>query len=99
VFISGQVAIDPEGGPTPDSTADQAKLIMENFGRILEDLGLGYGDLVKTQIFLIDIGEFAAVNQVYGSYFSAEPPARSTFQVAALPGTKFRIEIEAIAAR
>ena len=99
VFLSGQVASDPDGGPTPESTADQTKLIMENIGRMLADLGLGYTDIVKVQIFLVDIGEFAAVNQVYGSFFTSEPPARSTFQVAALPGAKFRIEIEAVAAR
>jgi 2-iminobutanoate/2-iminopropanoate deaminase len=99
VFISGQVASDPDGRPTPESTSDQAKMIMENIGRMLADLGLGYADIVKVQIFLVDIAEFSAVNQVYGSFFPSQPPARSTFQVAALPGSKFRIEIEAVAAR
>ena len=56
VFISGQVAIDPSGGPTPEAVADQARLVMENIGRILGDLGLGYGDIAKTTIFLSDMG-------------------------------------------
>jgi 2-iminobutanoate/2-iminopropanoate deaminase len=99
VFVSGQVAIDPTGGPTPEGVADQARLVMDNLGRILVDLGLGYGDLVKTTIFLADIGDFAAVNEVYGSYFDDEPPARSTIQAGALPRPEFRVEIEAIAAR
>ncbi len=99
VFLSGQVAVDPTGGPTPDDVGDQTRLILDNIGAILADLGLGYGDIVKVSIFLADIADFGKVNEVYGGYFSSEPPARSTFQVGALPGTHFRIEIEAIAAR
>jgi 2-iminobutanoate/2-iminopropanoate deaminase len=99
VFISGQVAIPANGGPPPVATAEQASLILDNLGRILSELGLGYPDIVKTTIFLTDISDFAAVNEVYGSYFSSEPPARSTYQVAALPRPELRIEIEAVAAR
>lgn len=99
VFVSGQVAIDPAGGPTPTEVVDQARLIMDNLGIILRDLGLDHTDIVKTTIFLTDIGDFARVNQVYGSYFPSDPPARSTFQVAALPRPEFKIEIEAVAAR
>ena len=99
VFISGQVAIDRSGGPTPTDVVDQTRLIMDNIGSILKDLGLGYADIVKTTVFLDDIGDFATMNEAYGSYFESEPPARSTFQVAALPRAEFRIEIEAVAAR
>jgi 2-iminobutanoate/2-iminopropanoate deaminase len=99
VFISGQVAIDRSGGPTPTDVVDQTRLIMDNIGSILNDLGLGYADIVKTTVFLDDIGDFARMNEAYGSYFESEPPARSTFQVAALPRAEFRIEIEAVAAR
>jgi 2-iminobutanoate/2-iminopropanoate deaminase len=99
VFISGQVAIDPTGGPTPEDVADQARLILDNIGGILGELGLGYPDIVKTTIFLADIADFGKVNQIYGSYFETDPPARSTFQAGALPGEDFKIEIEAIAAR
>jgi 2-iminobutanoate/2-iminopropanoate deaminase len=99
VFISGQVAIDRSGGPTPPDAVDQTRLIMDNIGSILEDLGLGYADIVKITVFLADIGDFARMNEVYGSYFEGDPPARSTFQVSALPRPEFKIEIEAIVAR
>ena len=99
VFISGQVVLDRSGGPTPPDAVDQTRLIMDNIGSILSDLGLGYGDIVKTTVFLSDIGDFGRMNEVYGSYFEGEPPARSTFQVVALPRPEFKIEIEAIVAR
>jgi 2-iminobutanoate/2-iminopropanoate deaminase len=99
VFVSGQVALDPDTGEKVEGgVAAQAGRIMENLGLILGDLGLGYGDVVKTSIFLLDIGDFSEVNAVYGTYFESDPPARSTFQVAALPGG-FLVEIEAVAAR
>ena len=99
VFISGQVALDRSGGPTPDDVVDQTRLIMDNIGSILKNLGLGYPDIVKTTVFLSDIDDFGRMNEVYGSYFESEPPARSTFQVAALPRAEFKIEIEAVVAR
>ena len=99
VFISGQVAIDRTGGPTPTDIVDQTRLIMDNIGALLDDLGLQYADIVKTTVFLADIGDFSRMNEAYGRYFDAEPPARSTFQVAALPRPEFRIEIEAVVAR
>ncbi len=99
VFISGQVALDRSGGPTPDDVVDQTRLIMNNIGSILKDLGLGYADIVKTSVFLADIDDFGRMNEVYGSYFESEPPARSTFQVAALPRAEFKIEIEAVVTR
>ena len=99
VFISGQVAIDPASGQKVEGDAAvQAKRILENLAIVLGDLGLGFDAVVKTTIFLTDIGDFAAVNEVYRGYFGEAPPARSTVQVAALPGG-FRVEIEAIAAR
>lgn len=98
VFISGQVAIDPATGQKElGDAAAQAARIMDNLGFVLGDLGLGFDDVVKTTIFLVDMGDFAAVNDVYGRRFPGKPPARSTVQVAALPGG-FRVEIEAIAA-
>lgn len=99
VFISGQVAIDPNGGSTPTNTSDQTKLIMENISQILSELGLGLHDLVKTSIFLVDMADFEVVNEVYGSFFSEAPPARTTVQVVALPRPQFKVEIEAIATR
>ena len=99
VFISGQIAIDPETGKTPEPVTEQAGLILRNIGAILEELGLGYSDIVKTTVFLTEIRDFGAVNEVYGSFFDGSPPARSAVGVAALPLTGLKIEIEAIAAR
>ena len=99
VFISGQVPLPPDGGPTPDDVVDQARLVLDNIGRILSDLGLGYDDVVKTTIFLADMGDFGRVNEAYGTYWGDAPPARSTIQAAALPRAEFKIEIEAVAAR
>ena len=99
VFVSGQVAFVP--GTTErvmGDAATEAEQVMENIGSILGDLGLGFGDIVKTTIFLADIGDFAAVNEVYARFVGDEPPARSTFQVAGLPAG-FQVEIEVIAAR
>jgi 2-iminobutanoate/2-iminopropanoate deaminase len=99
VFVSGQVAFDPATGDRVDaSVAVEAGQVMTNIGAILGDLGLGYADIVKTTIFLTDMGDFAAVNEVYGRFFTSAPPARSTIQVAALP-VGFRVEIEVLAAR
>lgn len=98
VFISGQVAIDPATGEkeTGDAVAQTVR-IMENLGMVLGDMGLDFDSVVKTTIFLVDMADFPAVNEVYGRRFPNDPPARSTVQVGALPGG-FRVEIEAVAA-
>ncbi len=99
VFVSGQVALDPSTGErSPDDVVEQTKRVMTNIGGILGDLGLGYGDVAKTTIFLADIADYPAVNEVYGSYFDSEPPARSAIQAGGLPGG-FLVEIEVVAAR
>ena len=86
VFVSGQVAFDPvTHDHIAGDTAAEAERVMTNIGLILGDAGLTYDDIVKTTIFLLDIADFAAVNEVYAKYFTGAPPARSTFQVAALP--------------
>jgi 2-iminobutanoate/2-iminopropanoate deaminase len=99
VFISGQVANDPDGGPTPVGIEDQTDLVLRNIGGLLEALGLGYGDVVKATCFLADIRDFGPFNEVYARYFTEEPPARSTIQAGALPAPQYRVEIELIAAR
>ncbi len=99
VFISGQVGIDPETGErAPDDVAAQTHQVMSNIGAILGDLGLGFADIVKTTIFLADIDDYGTVNEVYGSYFEGEHPARSAFQAGALP-LAFLVAIEVVAAR
>jgi len=99
VFCSGQVALDPASGDLTGASdvRAQARRAMENLKAVLEAAGSGFDRVVKTTIFLADMGDFGAVNEVYGSYFVAEPPARSTVQVAALPRGAL-VEIEAIAA-
>lgn len=99
VYLSGQVAFDPATGDRVDATVGaEAEQVMRNIGAILGEVGLGYGDIVKTTIFLTDMGDFAEVNQAYGGFFADAPPARSTVAVAALP-VGFRVEIEVVAAR
>ncbi len=99
VFISGQVAIDPAtGAGIEGDVAAQATRVMENLALVLSDLGLSFDDVAKTTIFLADMGDFSVVNEIYGSYFTDEPPARATVQAAGLPAG-FLVEIEAIAAR
>ena len=99
VFLSGQVALDPTTGErSPDYVVQQSHRVMKNIGGILGDLGLGYSDIAKSTIFLADMDDYPAVNEVYGSYFDFEPPARSAIQAGALPGG-FLVEIEVVAAR
>jgi len=97
LFISGQIPIDASSGQIEavDITS-QAKTVLDNIQAILNAEGLDMIDVVKTTIFLTDLADFTRVNDIYGKYFSQDPPARSTVQVQALPkGVK--IEIEAIA--
>jgi 2-iminobutanoate/2-iminopropanoate deaminase len=97
LFVSGQLPIDPKSGTiVKGDIATQTRQIMVNIKSIVEAAGGSLDDLVKTTIFLTDLGSFQDVNQAYGSFFSAAPPARSTIQVAALPlGSP--VEIEAVA--
>jgi len=99
VFCSGQIALDPESGELIEgSIADRTRACLENLQNVLAAAGCSLRDVVKTTIFLTDLGTFAAVNEVYAGYFEGAPPARSTIQVSALPkGTD--VEIEAIAVR
>jgi 2-iminobutanoate/2-iminopropanoate deaminase len=99
VFCAGQVGIDPATGALVDGGVEaQAERVLRNLGSVLEAAGLSYGDVVKTTCFLADIGDFTAFNGVYARFFAEAPPARSTFQVAALP-LGARVEVEAIAVR
>lgn len=98
VFCSGQIPLDPGSGQmvTGDVRA-QTKRVMDNLGAVLGAAGVGFGDVVRTTIYLKDLADFAAVNEEYGSRFDqASPPARSTVQVAALPRGA-AVEIDAIA--
>ncbi len=98
VFVSGQVAIHPDGADRPVSAAGQAEVVLGNIAAILGDAGLTLDDVAKSTVFLADMADFEAVNEVYARHFGDDPPARSTFQVGALP-RGFLVEIEVIAAR
>ena len=99
IFLSGQIAIDPATGKIAGKTAaEQAAQILKNIRAILTAAGLGFGEVVKTTIYLKNIDDFAKVNEVYGEVFDKDPPARSTIGVAALPMGAL-VEIEVIAMR
>jgi 2-iminobutanoate/2-iminopropanoate deaminase len=98
VFCSGQLGLDPATGDLVDGVEAQTERALRNLQVVLDAAGLTFDDVVKTTIFLADIGDFAAVNAVYGRFMPDPPPARSTVQVAALPKAG-RVEIEAIARR
>jgi 2-iminobutanoate/2-iminopropanoate deaminase len=99
VFLSGQIPLDPKTGQlVTGDIAAQTERVMENLGAVLQAAKLGFENVVRTTIFLADLGDFAKVNEVYGKRFLHEPPARATVQVAALPKGA-RVEIDAIAVR
>jgi 2-iminobutanoate/2-iminopropanoate deaminase len=97
IFTSGQIPLDPKTQQmvTGDVRA-QAERVMENLGAVLKAAGVDFAQVVKSTIFLADLADFAIVNEIYGKRFPANPPARSTVQVAALPKGA-RLEIELIA--
>jgi 2-iminobutanoate/2-iminopropanoate deaminase len=99
IYFSGQIPLDPKTGQLVSGDIKvQAKRVMENIGGLLRAEGLNYDDIVKTTIFLADINDFQAVNEIYGSYFKQAPPARSTVQAGALPkGAGLEIEVIALA--
>jgi len=99
VFLSGQIPLDPRTGDLiPGPIEHQAQAVLESIKTILERAGLTMDHVVKTTIFLTDLGDFQKVNSVYGTYFQEPFPARSTIQVAALPKGS-PVEIEVIARR
>lgn len=97
VFVSGQLALVPETGTILEgSIAEQTSQIMKNIEAVVQEAGGNLESIVKTTIFLTDLGDFQQVNQAYGDCFQSIPPARATIQVAALP-LGARVEIEAVA--
>ncbi len=97
IFCSGQIPLDPTTGNLVEGDiVAQTTRVMLNLSAVLEAAGAGFSKVVKTTIFLVDLADFAKVNETYGKYFADTPPARSTIQVAALPRGA-RVEIEAIA--
>lgn len=99
VFVSGQIPLDPATGAfVPGGVEEQAEQSLRNLKAVLAGAGCTLGDVVKTTVFLTDMGAFAAVNAVYAKYFEGDCPARSAVQVGALPKGAL-VEIEAIAVK
>lgn len=97
LFISGQIPVNPATGAIPEGIEAQAKQSLHNIREILQQAGLGPGDVVKTTVFLKDMGDFAAMNEVYAGFFEGTVfPARSAVEVARLPKDVL-VEIETIA--
>jgi 2-iminobutanoate/2-iminopropanoate deaminase len=98
LFISGQIAIQKSSGKilSEGSIEEETRQVMENIGAILKAAGLDFSHVVKSSIFLKDMGSFPKVNEVYGTYFSQQPPARETVEVSRLP-KDVNVEISCIA--
>jgi 2-iminobutanoate/2-iminopropanoate deaminase len=97
VFVSGQIPIDPKTGSVVQADIkQQTHLVMENAKKILAAAGCQMSDVIKSTIYLKNMSDFAAVNEVYGSYFPADPPARATVEVSRLP-KDVSIEIDFVA--
>lgn len=97
VFVSGQTPLDPAtGAMVGENAADQAEQCLKNLKAILEKSGASLDSVVKTTVFLVDMADFAAMNEVYARWFAQEPPARSCVAVRALPKGA-RVEMEAVA--
>lgn len=97
VFASGQIPIDPATGQfVSGGIAEQTEQVMKNLTAVLEAAASGLDRVVKTTVFLADMSEFAAMNEVYGKFFINDPPARATIQATRLPRDA-RVEIDAIA--
>ena len=97
VFTAGQIALDPKTGAiVGTSTAEQAEQVLNNLDAILKAAGSSLALVVKTTVYLLDMADFPAMNEVYAKHFGAHKPARTTIQAAALPKAA-RVEIDAIA--
>jgi 2-iminobutanoate/2-iminopropanoate deaminase len=97
IFCAGQIPLDPKSGQiVSQEISEQTRRVLDNITAVLKAEGLTFDNIVKTTIFLTDLGDFQRVNEIYASYFKQQPPARSTIQVSALPKGA-RVEIEAIA--
>ena len=97
VFCSGQIPIDPATGEfVSNDVVEQTEQVLKNLSAVLDAAGTSLGNVVKTTVFLADMGDFAAMNEVYGRYFNENKPARATVQAARLPKDA-RVEIDCIA--
>jgi len=98
VFLAGQVGAPPGGDVVEGGISAETRQVLDNVGALLEAVGLGYRDVVRCTVYLVDIADFGAMNEVYREYFPTDMPVRATVGVSALAGP-FRIEIDVTAAR
>jgi 2-iminobutanoate/2-iminopropanoate deaminase len=97
IYCAGQIPLDPKSGQiVPGDIGTQTRRVLDNIAAVLRSEGVTFENVAKTTIFLTDLSDFQTVNEIYGSYFKNQPPARSTVQVSALPKGA-NVEIEAIA--
>ena len=97
LFTAGQIALDPAtGGFVPGGIEEQTRRVLLNLRAVLDSAGTGFGNVVKTTVFLKDMNDFQGMNSVYETFFSADPPARSTVEVSRLPKDAL-VEIECVA--
>jgi len=97
LFLSGQIPLDPTtGAMVGGDIAAQTERVMTNLGAVLAAAGCGFGDVVRSTIYVVDLADYSKINEVYGRFFAEPYPARSTVQVSALPRGA-RVEVEAIA--
>lgn len=99
LFVSGQIALDPATGAlVQDDIQAETRQVMRNLEAILKEAGMDFSNVLKSTIFLMDMGQFALVNEIYGSHFPADAPARETVQVAGLP-KGVNVEISVVAGK
>ena len=101
LFTAGQIPLDPKTGQiVSQDIGEQTKRVLENLTAVLKAEGMNFSNIVKTTIFMTNLGDFQTVNEIYATYFKDAPPARSTVQVAALPkGAQVEIELVAVATK
>ena len=101
LFTAGQIPLDPKSGQiVSDKIAEQTKRVLDNLTAVLQAEGMNFSNVVKTTVFMTNLGDFQTMNEVYASYFKDAPPARSTVQVSALPkGAQVEIEVVAVATK
>lgn len=98
IYVSGQIPLDPQSGELVSGTIEEeTHQVMKNLFAILQEAGMGFDNVLKCSIFVKDLGNFGKINEVYGSYFPANPPARETVEVSRLP-KDVNVEISCIAA-
>jgi len=101
LFTAGQIPLDPKSGQlVSEDVAEQTRRVLDNLTAVLRAESMDFSNIVKTTVFMTNLGDFQTMNEIYASYFKDQPPARSTVQVSALPkGAQVEIEVVAVATK